>query len=298
MANRHSRRGPERVKISEAKKEFWFRRGAHALAAAFPTTAGKGYACPICVRAARDPQVFTVEDVPPRRVGGRPSVLTCADCNSQGGHELDVHWGHLTDVEGFIRGELQQAVTADLRIGDHRTTVELMSIEGTVTARVVGAASAPAAMEGQQASLLQSAEMHVSFNRSRFSEPRARIAVLRAAYLMAFGVCGYRFMRRWARVRQQFLALHTIDTALLGLVQYQPHLPRDRRQLAFIYEPSAHKALYVGFGRWTALIPFIDDSPLYERSPDGGWNFTAAGYEWPTEPTFGLPHDWDTQSTV
>src|SRR5688572_8416805 len=102
MAN--GSRGPRRVAISEAKKLRWFQLGAKALTATFPSAEGKGYLCPICARATTLVAALTAEDVPPRRVGGKPLILTCEPCNSEAGRQLDVHWGNLLDVESFLRG--------------------------------------------------------------------------------------------------------------------------------------------------------------------------------------------------
>src|SRR5690242_695485 len=99
-------RGPRRKRLAPEVKERWFRRGAYALRTQQPVTAGVGYGCPLCLRASRDINLFTAEDVPLRKVGGVPLVLTCRDCNSRGGHQLDAHWSRMDDVEAFFRREL------------------------------------------------------------------------------------------------------------------------------------------------------------------------------------------------
>jgi hypothetical protein len=171
-------RGPRRVRLSEAKKLRWFQRGAEALTATFPTTAGKGYACPICVRATTSVAALTAEDVPPRHVGGKPLILTCERCNSKGGWQLDVHWRHLHDVESFLRGELSQPLTVQLEIGGARTTAKLTAEGKTFTAVGIEAASNPAAIEIQKKTLSEALTptgttthpvgFNVTLSRSRF----------------------------------------------------------------------------------------------------------------------------------
>src|SRR5687768_14898662 len=113
MAN--GSRGPRRRRLSPEAKERWFRRGAYALRTQVreAAQAAVGYCCPICLRASRDIRLFTVEDVPLRKVGGLPLVLTCKQCNDRSGHELDMHWANLDDVEAFARRELTQPLTAE-----------------------------------------------------------------------------------------------------------------------------------------------------------------------------------------
>ena len=62
----------------------------------FPVT--EHYICPICLETfnlnklgdkAND--LLTVEDVPPKSLGGNPLLITCRKCNSSCGHNLDVY---------------------------------------------------------------------------------------------------------------------------------------------------------------------------------------------------------------
>ena len=59
---------------------------------ALPPT-GEHYVCPCCMRVhgheALSNGMLTIEDVPPKSVGGRWLVLTCKQCNSTAGTRLD-----------------------------------------------------------------------------------------------------------------------------------------------------------------------------------------------------------------
>ncbi len=57
-----------------------------------------GYICPLCFDPFfvsdldySSPNRLTLEDVPPKSLGGKPKLLTCKKCNSKSGHALDVH---------------------------------------------------------------------------------------------------------------------------------------------------------------------------------------------------------------
>jgi hypothetical protein len=57
-----------------------------------------GYICPLCfdVFFKKDLDItsgnyLTLEDIPPKSLGGNPKALTCKKCNNESGKELDVH---------------------------------------------------------------------------------------------------------------------------------------------------------------------------------------------------------------
>jgi len=77
------------------KRSRWFDEGSSTLRLILeaqgrghklPPT-GSYYACPCCLvaypRAAVTDKVLTIEDVPPKVLGGRPMLLTCVECNNR-----------------------------------------------------------------------------------------------------------------------------------------------------------------------------------------------------------------------
>jgi hypothetical protein len=57
-----------------------------------------GYICPLCFDVFFEKDLdttlenhLTLEDIPPKALGGNPKLLTCKRCNSRSGHELDAH---------------------------------------------------------------------------------------------------------------------------------------------------------------------------------------------------------------
>lgn len=68
------------------------------------------YICPLCIRAfsieSIDQQEFnplTIEDLPPKSVGGNPKILTCKECNNKAGHTYDILILDSLKTEAFIR---------------------------------------------------------------------------------------------------------------------------------------------------------------------------------------------------
>ena len=238
--------------------------------------------------------------VPPRRVGGRPLILTCEPCNSTSGRHYDSHWGHLVDVESFLRGELEQPLTARLEIGGAQTTTEITWIGKTLVATGVKRASNPAAIEAQKTYLSASApiDARLTFPKVRFRERNVRISILRAGYLLGVAATGYRFAPSWRRIRE---LIHdpsrTSDDDLLQLVRYEGEHSMTRCELGVIEEPVEARSIYAGFGRWSVFIPFAVDSDSCTRpnvAPVAGNLAAASTTGHRTRPsgysTIGKPH--------
>jgi hypothetical protein len=69
------------------------------------------YICPLCTRAYSielidhnfDNNHLTLEDLPPKSVGGNPKILTCKECNSKAGHSLDKAISESIKIEQFFK---------------------------------------------------------------------------------------------------------------------------------------------------------------------------------------------------
>ena len=66
------------------------------------------YFCPICGNgypemAASIGDQLTLEDVPPRSIGGKGLLLTCRKCNSGGGHKIDYNISNRLSLQKFIQ---------------------------------------------------------------------------------------------------------------------------------------------------------------------------------------------------
>lgn len=76
------------------RRERLFKQGSRAWAGVTGDSHG-AYVCPLCgvgyteLSLTLDPPLLSLEDVPPKAVGGRPLVLTCRECNSRAGHTVD-----------------------------------------------------------------------------------------------------------------------------------------------------------------------------------------------------------------
>ena len=166
------------------------------------------YACPLCMQGFQSPNQFTREHVPPRAVGGREMVLTCAPCNNTAGAEMDSHGDLAQRGENFIAGELSKRTKAHLRIGNDSVPVTLTATGDQVQLIGVPKASEPAALrrntEHYEAAttLAANLEFHIDF--AAHHSRKAQIAHLRAGYLAVFAKLGYRYVAGLNIIREQF----------------------------------------------------------------------------------------------
>lgn len=116
-----------------SKAVSWFNLGARAFAKAFPTIvpehSGTFYVCPLCIHVCSGGEIaareLTLDDVPPKSVGGRPLVLTCRRCNSRAGHGLDVHMRRAENIVEGLSGTLGRPQRVRVGIGEVKVNAQL-----------------------------------------------------------------------------------------------------------------------------------------------------------------------------
>src|SRR5437867_4136068 len=102
-----------------ALKETLFAQGA-AIVGRYGPAFADSYVCPLCLNAFRFDALadgrLTVEHVPPRRLGGRGLLLTCARCNSWAGTAMDSHAASWETVSEFAGGDLVHETRGTIRL--------------------------------------------------------------------------------------------------------------------------------------------------------------------------------------
>ena len=126
------------------RRKAWFKNGHAALTRSFPHAItvpplDTFYVCPLCLQAFGDEALkagfLTREHVPPMSVGGKRVVLTCKDCNSDGGSEVDDDMSREVHLHDFARGDLNDLKT-HLQSDAGRVPVRLSINDDTI--RLVG----------------------------------------------------------------------------------------------------------------------------------------------------------------
>ncbi|WP_157881403.1 hypothetical protein [Streptomyces phaeochromogenes] len=234
------------------------------------------YACPCCLvaypRAAVEVGLLTIEDVPPKSVGGRPLLLTCKSCNNTAGSDFDSHAATRADSDAFMRGqvtgrELSATVYIDgipLRGVAQRTEsgVQIFGVpkknDPKVEAAHFEALNAYADSGDDQPNF--SFTVH-----TRFDEVRARVSWIRAAYLAAFAALGWGYILR--EVMDPFRdQLKQPDVNILQTYFLRsPGASPDERRIILVERPRELRCVAVVLGEHTIFLPGLFEPLPYDE---------------------------------
>jgi hypothetical protein len=295
-----TRTRPARLSMPAAgSRHKWFDKGYEAFSTAFPQIAAKipfhpFYVCPLCLTAVKIDRLSR-EDVPPKNIGGRKIVLTCARCNSRAGHDMDDDMRLEADLHNFATGGTVVDHHAVLRTQAGRVPIQLSAEARSIRAVVVGAATRPGQDKAIEADFSRAAnegkwhdyELHIEFE--PFSIPKAATSWLRSAYLAFFTLLGYRFILRpeMQVVRNRITHPESELPSRFRIICPQPV---REAQLVQIDAPAELRSFAMFYDRNIVLLPQYGDPDLYDRlvrQPNAEM-ITASGgiFDWPTKPSF------------
>lgn len=174
------------------------------------------YVCPICLDIftkedldQKTENPLSLEDAPPKSLGGSQIVLTCQDCNNGMGRDID--W-HLTERlrELDFREQVPGAESEGRFVLDISVNGKIVvEADGTTKAHLSKTNNHPETLERYIA--LISGENRPEprwFPRpSRVNAKKLQIAILKNAYLLMFEKFGYAFLfdSEYDRIREQLL---------------------------------------------------------------------------------------------
>ncbi|MEM7511342.1 MAG: hypothetical protein AAF388_10450 [Bacteroidota bacterium] len=196
----------------------------------------EGYLCPICfdlfdkshLKKNHD-NPLTLEDVPPKSLGGKAILLTCKHCNSSCGHNLDVHLvNRLQENEAIQFLPNTKSKTTFEKNGNKVGGLIEVDKNGVIKLDLREAWSNPKEKKNFMEQVfpplkLKNTLFHSRNNigiNSKFEsdtftvkfpnkseERKAEIALLKSAYLFAFAKFGYSFLINSGlyRIREQIL---------------------------------------------------------------------------------------------
>lgn len=232
-----------------------------------------GYVCPICFnvfdksylnKEVENP--LTLEDVPPKSLGGKPIILTCKECNSFCGHELDVHLTNRLiewDVQHFMPNSRHKTIFE--KNGHKMRGLIEVDEEGTVKLDLKDEWSDPKEKEKfikevfpskvYRNSAFNLLDNQKGFKTNEFSiqfpsksvERRVEIALLKSAYLFAFAKFGYSFLINGGlyKVREQIL---NPDKEILPKILWLNHdFPEKALGLNIISSPKELRCFLIYF---------------------------------------------------
>ena len=268
------------------------------------------YACPCCLRVyprvAVTAKVLTIEHVPPEALGGLPMLLTCADCNSSSGTKFDSHATQKAVADAFVRGEtVNRRVRATSYIdgiplrGYAQSTEDGISLVGIPKQNNPRELAAFLEALGSLADQ-ENASSRFSFTiHTRYDEARARLSLIRAAYLAAFAGLGWSYILDpvMQPVRNQLN--NPESRALETYIFRDPNSSSSVQRLLIVNNPDELRCVAVIIGEYSVFLPGLCQPMTWDetaaafcrrREADDRLSVTLHGKEvpWPKEPTYFL----------
>ncbi len=199
---------------SKERREFLLRKyieEVEQLHISFPEgydDMGKGsFICPLCLKLFNVGQLgeqvnsyITIEHVPPEILGGKPIVLTCKDCNSTCGHDVDVYLRN--EIEHLERAYFNGPKGHFSKYSHGGVEVNAITNEdkdGTVNISIERKRNSPIVFNTFIESVDASADDlnidgRLILGDHKRNVIKADIAILKSAYLYAFYKLGYKYI--------------------------------------------------------------------------------------------------------
>ena len=165
------------------------------------------YVCPLCMKTLnlqelsdKIGEVLTLEDVPPKSLGGSPILVTCKKCNSTCGHDID-NW-LLNELEFQYGDKNQRFENTDALLNSHGKKIHTkvrIDKDKTICFDIRSKTNPPNAVDEFVSSVESdgdkySIQVKLHVKKEKRNVQAARIAVLKSAYLYAFRKLGYYYI--------------------------------------------------------------------------------------------------------
>jgi hypothetical protein len=156
------------------------------------------YICPICLKPHQcldslDP--LTLEDAPPKSLGGKENTLTCKSCNNTAGFKIDFHLAErlreLDDAQ-FLPGT-QMKVKVKIENETLNATVSVKK-DGTLEILHSLKNNNPKILEQKMKEIKGGMVIDMNFLKSRVIPENLEYALLKTGYMLVFQKFGYAFI--------------------------------------------------------------------------------------------------------
>ncbi len=233
------------------------------------------YICPICSRlfvvqslnqSITNP--LTLEDVPPKSLGGKPIILSCKNCNNKlGGAKLDSSLKHSIEVEPFTMGEPNSKIDAYYEI-NKRTKVKgkFVFLEKNKFWMDFNPKSNPNITKELDQLVEQWNGSSIKVNMRVPSKRLASLALLKVAYFKLFTLFGYSyfFSKSAMQIRNQLRTPEEKSIPVIGVPKLSNNL-EGIEGIFFIKSPPTIKSYLVIFklihNKQAKFFPIIMPGP-------------------------------------
>ena len=213
------------------------------------------YVCPICLTAFDESGLnlgnsphLTLEDVPPKAMGGKAKILTCNNCNNEAGFKLDSHLVKQTAAEDFFARKAGASVKASFNISEKSTIKGIIANHPNNTIGMYfDKKSNPVASQEIKELSKNWSSGTIKLTVKGGIRKSSNVAKLRIAYLMAFEKFGYGFIMNANQHEIRRQILNPLETIVdnLGIINItQDNIPNG---VYFIRRPKDLMSYLVNF---------------------------------------------------
>lgn len=271
------------AKISNKEKRLLiFQYGAKA-AAKYRNGDCSLYFCPICELGYDEGSAIsgelTLEDVPPKSIGGKPILLTCRPCNSCTGYTIDsamTNRNELLDFAKIVRGQIKGTVPSiKLSLGELQITT-CISTQNTFDIKPVIKANAPNTIENYKKYVRDipnraSNDFQFELSKSvKYNEHFAKLSYLKSAFLLMFAWLGYRyaFDPRLNIVRNQIL---NPKNDIIGTKFWIEHTKDNIPSNKIMFSKDPLPMFLISFNGFCIILPTLEFKDDTYRSLSNHW---------------------------
>jgi hypothetical protein len=211
-------------------REQLFDDYARNLAAYMPQYAGQ-FACPLCNTLFEPSDLtgdrLTLEHCIPDATGGTIGTLTCAKCNNDLGSRVDAHLSRQLRVEDALQGRSAEPLRSRVETGEGWFSADMRLVPGEdlqIEIEMLRRFSNPKLFEKAKEEIQAGSGLAGKLDpRLRPLIHRARVALLKAGYLMMFRQFGYGYIgfSPAQKLREQILnpdaGIIPVETAIVHL---------------------------------------------------------------------------------
>lgn len=175
----------------------------------------KTYICPICLEQFSEKDLdtslenfLTLEDAPPKSLGGKANTLTCEKCNNEAGYKVDFHLTQKLYEMGVQ--SFNPNTTSKVTITHKGITVNgIIEIDEQRNIKMIHSEKAnnPEFLNDYIISTDKDDIVELSFPKTRVDFQKFEVALLKSAYILAFQHFGYSLIlnNSYNIVREQIL---------------------------------------------------------------------------------------------
>lgn len=171
------------------------------------------YICPICLdqfaESALDQKIenpLSLEDAPPKSLGGKAKILTCKKCNNTCGHEIDKHLTERMQELDNHKFMTNTEFTAKFEINGNTVQGKISIDEnGTMTAYHMDKNNNPIKLKDYIKTAKKDTVINLQIDKKQVNPINLQIALLKTGYLLTFEKYGYSLIldNSYQRIRNQ-----------------------------------------------------------------------------------------------